>query len=77
VEIVPSENEVVMRMSKMTDDEDDNDDEIAIAGVAYGFLTVAGAYCMLTKRHRAAWSTVSVGVSYNDRFVQHLPCAYQ
>ena len=42
----------------MTDDEDDdNDDELAIAGVAYGFLKVAGAVqAYAKKRHRAAWS---------------------
>jgi len=44
----------------MTDDEGDNDDEIAIAGVAYGFLTVANArHVYVQKRHRATWNTVT------------------
>jgi len=64
---------VSWRTSKMTDDEGDNDDEIAIAGVAYGFLTVANArHVYVKKRHRATWTTVSRG-SYNDRFVEHIP----
>jgi len=56
----------------MTDDEDDNDDEIATAGVAYDVLAVSGTYYTVMQRDDIEQPGVRPG-SYNDRFVEHIP----
>jgi len=55
----------------MTADEDDNDDETTIAGVAHGFLAVDGTNYTLTQRNDTEQPAVSRG-SYSNRFVEHI-----